>query len=174
MACLPVPCSQRRPASSHFIDKILRLRPNGRVIGEHANTPAEWAQLGGMWSSSALILRKQKPLQAWSAAGFACECLLKGLAMQKLQLNSWPSREFAKSAGYSVLYTHKLGDIAALAGISVSADDLIAPHWAVLMQWTRFHMYSVTTDTAPIVMRQLINAAVGKEGVFQWLKTQIE
>ncbi len=93
--------------------------------------------------------------------------------MKRLGLNSWPSRDTCKMQNYQALYSHDLRAIAALAGLNVNAHDVIAPRWKIVLQWRRYHMYASGHGMSEAVKRDLIESAIGSNGVAEWLKKQI-
>ena len=93
---------------------------------------------------------------AWSQAGFALECTLKAAIMRQERLNSWPSRASRRD-----LYTHDIGELARILGMTIDAAHPIAPAWAVVLQWRREDMYSLKMTR--VVAVQLVEAVFSNE-----------
>lgn len=98
-------------------------------------------------------------------AGFVVECCLKAYIMHRERLNSWPS-----IAARRELYTHDLRRLAAIADITMSPLDELAPAWHVVLEWDRNQAYD-PAHMPPKVAWAMYQAACGEKGVATWLRS---
>ena len=102
--------------------------------------------------------------QALFHVGFAAECALKALIMSRERLNGWPSK-----ASREELYTHDLRVLARIAGVNLSATDIHAPSWHLVLQWDRNQGYDPQRMPRKVA-KNWVEAAFGPDGVVTWIK----
>jgi HEPN domain-containing protein len=129
-------------------------------------TAADWfAAARENLADAQLLATAQSWRNAYGLAGQALECALKGVIMQRLGLNRWPSRSERPD-----LYTHDLSDFADLAGLrsvletAVANGDVVGVAWMV----TKDHAINRRYPTAkpfPINLGKDMVQAVGRDGL---------
>lgn len=106
--------------------------------------------------------------EAWVAAGFAVEFKLKQLIMVRRGYNTWPSREVAPD-----LYVHNIKALFSAAGVDLAqAPPKLRAALRLVLDWERLHDYSVSPMPRKVA-RDMYAAALGEEGVVQWLQSLI-
>lgn len=144
------------------------------VAGEYltamqsADSPDEWFSLADQHLEAASILSHKTGLgkQVHLHSGFAVEFAIKGYLMRTRRLNQWPSR-----SDQPELYTHSIAKLAKAASVpTVGENDAHAASWALMLQWDRLQNYSPATMPDKVAI-SWYEAAGGKNGVVQWLKS---
>lgn len=104
--------------------------------------------------------------EAWQAAGSGVEFALKAVIMRQERLNRWPDRDERPE-----LHTHDLYVLFRVAGIDPARlQGPLRVAARVVLQWRREHDYVVGAMERREA-RSMVDAAFGREGVVQWLKT---
>jgi site-specific recombinase len=98
--------------------------------------------------------------------GEAAEFLLKAFVMRTRRLNSWPERD-------PELHTHDIRKLIVICGISsrrLTPAQVAA--FAKAMEWNRFHDYNPSVFPQKDA-KDIFEAVFGKEGVSQWIRSNI-
>lgn len=110
--------------------------------------------------------------EAWLAAGFALEFLIKAFIMKQRRLNSFPSDP------KSPLRTHNLRVLMKEAGLdqatvmSLPLTPIQKANIATALTWSREHEY--VGDRMPRAeARSMVDAIFGSSGVAEWLQEMI-
>lgn len=132
---------------------------------EQANSVDEWLQVARSNRDAAYALMPVPSARniAWERAGFAAECVLKASIMAKERLNAFPPKSLRRD-----LYDHDLLRLSRILGMEITADDDLAPHWQIVLQWRREHTY-VVGEMPLIVVRELVEAVFSDDGVVPWV-----
>jgi len=115
------------------------------------------------------LLEKDRASAAYYLAGYAVELALKA-CIAKLFLSSViPGKAFVNA-----IYTHKLADLLATAGLrpefeaDSKTDKELASRWGVVSQWTEESRYE---SWDPISATTLLEAIRNPDhGVYRWVK----
>jgi HEPN domain-containing protein len=105
---------------------------------------------------------------AYYLAGYAAECALKACIAKDTKRHDFPDKERVQKS-----YTHKLSDLATVAGLKATLDkDLranakFAASWELLAKWSEESRYKIWAQTDA----QSIIEAVSKssDGVLPWI-----
>lgn len=103
-------------------------------------------------------------------AGLSVEYALKGRIMRRLGLNRWPTR-----AERPELYSHDLGKLAELAGLTAHTEDAVARCEPVGSAWMVTKDFAINRrypDGSPFPVklgRDMVEAVKGREGLVEWL-----
>lgn len=134
-----------------------------------ASTIAEWMALAEQHEAMARA-GTSVPL-AWGQCifhfGLMVECLMKARFMKAERLDAWPSITTDRA-----LYTHDLRKLAARAAMPTSTLDSIAPSLHIVLQWDRNQGYGHRPPPRA-VLDGFIDAALGRDGVATWLRSNL-
>ncbi len=131
---------------------------------------AQFQQLAEMHADNARQLyRLGGYTNAFHLAGLAVECALKALVCDRFIQGVLPDPRIVTAA-----HSHKLEDLAGLAGIKaalierVKADEAFAAKWTAVRNWSIASRYETITfvDAA-----ELIEAALDAGGLLEWIRT---
>lgn len=116
-----------------------------------------------------LLLQHGKASNAYYLAGYAIEIGLKACIAKQISADTIPDLAFIKS-----IYSHKIGDLLKVAGLSgeldnqQAADPYFAINWAIVREWRPEERYTVKdTETAQQMVSAISDPA---NGVLQWIK----
>ena len=113
-------------------------------------------------TAAAMVEDKDHCASAWSAAGLAVELALKATIMRRRRLNAWPD------AGD--LHSHNIRFLMREAGIDPRQAPPPPRHMLrMVMDWKREHDYR-PGRMARKVARSMVESALSKEGVVEWLR----
>ncbi|WP_024278604.1 hypothetical protein [Xanthobacter sp. 126] len=139
-------------------------------LSDQPATPEAWIRLAKREIEAAQILagHKAQAMQAWNHAGFAMECAVKAKIMAHERLNTWPSRDARPE-----LYVHDMRALISLAAIPLDAQSPLAPALHLALSWNRLQSYNPGRMPRRQA-RQLIDAAVGANGLVTWIAQQLQ
>lgn len=104
--------------------------------------------------------------EAWLAAGSAVEFALKAFIMRRNRMNSWPTLQERKE-----LHTHDLLTLMVAAGLDRRRlpSELRVP-WKIVLDWDHTRQYDARNMPRKVA-RDMVQAALGANGVVEWLKS---
>ena len=115
-----------------------------------------------------ILLARGKQQRAYYLAGYAVECALKACIAKKTRMYQFPpKRNYVER-----VYRHDLDELVTAAGLDgqlkkdIDANAAFAANWATVKDWSAESRYKVSGLNG----KDMYNAVVGKDGVFQWIK----
>lgn len=116
-------------------------------------------------AARALLDDRKQGATVWECAGFGVEFALKAIIAKKERFNEWPT-----AAAFPDLYTHNLRKLMVVAGVTLPANSVVAPHFATVLHWDRQHSYSANRVPRRVA-KQMFEAAFGPDGVVAWISS---
>lgn len=116
-----------------------------------------------------LLMNAGRSSSAYYLAGYAVELALKACISKLFRPNAIPEKAFIDA-----VYTHKLDQLLATAGLAIkfkdacAADHLLAAYWGVASQWRETSRYDLWDPMSAASLLQAIHEP--NHGVFQWVK----
>jgi HEPN domain-containing protein len=117
------------------------------------------------------LLKEKQYSGAYYLSGYAVECALKACIAKSTNRHDFPDLAIVKKC-----YTHDLGELLKLAGLSVQrdtdmkADDALAVNWTVTKDWSEQSRYATHAQQKA---EDLFRAVTDRQhGVLKWLKTR--
>ncbi len=118
------------------------------------------------------LLGAGHPPGAYYLAGYAVECALKACVTKQVKKHDFPDLQLVKDA-----YTHKLGQLVKVAGLSrefakaCRANSDLNLNWAVVKDWSESSRYDIGITAAQA--KDLLSACTSrKNGVLTWIKSK--
>lgn len=131
----------------------------------------DWVRIAREHASDAHFLANGKRWRsAYMAAGIAVECALKGRIMRRQGMNRWPTRKERPE-----LYSHDLGKLAVLAGMTERLENALASGDPMGIGWMIAKDFSInkrypTNEPFPVRLgRDMVASTAGKNGLVEWL-----
>ncbi|MFX4223573.1 MAG: hypothetical protein ACMVO3_22875 [Thalassobaculum sp.] len=135
------------------------------------DSPEQWFEMSRQHCKAAEALFDQRLIApAYTLAGTAIECALKGLIMRRERMNRWPARQDRRE-----LYTHRLPELLKLAGLDARMVEQSVPPteigvaWAIAKDWSYNSRYA--TGLKPRDARDILWAIqrAGDRGLLRWI-----
>jgi HEPN domain-containing protein len=97
---------------------------------------------------------------AYYLAGYAVECALKAKIAAQFRADEFPDKSLVNRA-----YTHRLDELARLAGIdAVTIDDIaLKQHWSIVVAWSEHARYDEWSSDSAKAMIEAV------ERILSWL-----
>ena len=130
----------------------------------------QFQQLADMHAADAMMLfRAQRHVNAVHLAGIGVECALKALVCEHFHNEVLPDPKIVQRA-----HSHVLADLVGLAGIKPHLDQRAEQdaefdaRWSIMRTWSVAVRYETVSEAEAV---ELLDAAIGEEGLLQWIKT---